>query len=399
MNTDININDNANERKPIYLDNSATTAPSPAVIEAMTEALRRYGNPSSVHASGLDAMALLRECRATVASALGLRRFDDYHVIFTASGSEANNLALRGTALAKKHIRSKRIITTDSEHPSVANTAAALADFGFEVIKIPTRGGALDMNAYREALAGGALIVSLMLVNNETGARYDIENAFREAHRATPDIITHCDAVQGFMRIPFTPKELDADLVSVSAHKVHGPKGVGALCVSSSLIKSKKLIPLIYGGGQEEGFRSGTENLPGIAGFAQALREAMDHADENTAHIDELYRYALDLLPDCGVRINSPAVSSGHIISITLPGIRSETMLHFLSEKGIYVSAGSACSSHSHGPSAALLAFGLSRSDADRTLRISLGSQNTKEELDRLAFALSEGISRLVRAK
>ena len=387
------MNDNT-----VYLDNSATTAPSEGVIDAMTAAARCYGNPSSVHAAGLESAALLRSCRAEVAAAFGLRRSDDFHIIFTASGSEANNLAIRGTALAKKRRISNRIITTDSEHPSVANTAASLAAEGFEVVKIPTRGGALDMAALERELDGGALMVSLMLVNNETGARYDVERAFRMAHAKNPEIVTHCDAVQGFMRIKFTPASLGADLVSVSAHKIHGPKGVGALCVAPGMIRAKRLAPVIYGGGQEEGFRSGTENLIDIAGFARACTEARENAERDAAHMDELYRHALDVLPAAGVRLNPPTNAAGHIVSLTLPGIRSETMLHFLSEKGIFVSAGSACSSHAHGPSGTLLAFGLSPADADRTLRVSFGSQNTVDDIDRLADALRDGIGRLVRA-
>lgn len=387
------MNDNT-----VYLDNSATTAPSDGVIDAMTAAARCYGNPSSVHAAGLESAALLRSCRAEVAAAFGLRRSDDFHIIFTASGSEANNLAIRGTALAKKRRISNRIITTDSEHPSVANTAASLAAEGFEVVKIPTRGGALDMDALERELDGGALMVSLMLVNNETGARYDVERAFRMAHAKNPETVTHCDAVQGFMRVKFTPASLGADLVSVSAHKIHGPKGVGALCVAPGMIRAKRLSPVIYGGGQEEGFRSGTENLIGIAGFARACTEARENAERDAAHMDELYRHALDVLPEAGVRLNLPANAAGHIVSLTLPGIRSETMLHFLSEKGIFVSAGSACSSHAHGPSGTLLAFGLSPADADRTLRVSFGAQNTVDDIDRLADALRDGIGRLVRA-
>lgn len=387
------MNDNT-----VYLDNSATTAPSEGVIDAMTAAARCYGNPSSVHAAGLESAALLRSCRAEVAAAFGLRRSDDFHIIFTASGSEANNLAIRGTALAKKRRISNRIITTDSEHPSVANTAASLAAEGFEVVKIPTRGGALDMAALERELDGGALMVSLMLVNNETGARYDVERAFRMAHAKNPEIVTHCDAVQGFMRIKFTSASLGADLVSVSAHKIHGPKGVGALCVAPGMIRAKRLAPVIYGGGQEEGFRSGTENLIDIAGFARACTEARENAERDAAHMDELYRHALDVLPAAGVRLNLPTNAAGHIVSLTLPGIRSETMLHFLSEKGIFVSAGSACSSHAHGPSGTLLAFGLSPADADRTLRVSFGSQNTVDDIDRLADALRDGIGRLVRA-
>lgn len=384
--------------KVIYFDNSATTRPHERVIEAMIGAASSYGNPSSVHCMGLEGAALLRDSRAAVSDALGLRRSLGYSIIFTASGSEANNLALRGTALAKKRRVSNRLIITDSEHPSVANTAAYLESKGFETVRIPTRGGELDMSALESELDRGALMISLMLVNNETGALYDVKKAFRMAKDKCPDIVTHCDAVQGFMHVPFTPQELGADLLSISAHKIHGPKGVGALCVAPAIIKAKRLIPVIYGGGQEMGFRSGTENMIGIAGFAEACRVGLENQAENVKKTGELYSHAIEALGGCGVRINLPAKAAGHIISITLPGIRSETMLHFLSERGICVSAGSACSSHSHGPSETLLAFGLSAADADHTLRVSLSVQNTKEEIDVLVAALADGIGRLVRS-
>lgn len=382
----------------IYFDNSATTKPSDRVIKAMIAAASCYGNPSSVHRMGLEGSALLRDSRAAVADALGLRRSLGHSIIFTASGSEANNLALRGTALAKKRRVSNRIIITDSEHPSVSNTAAYLTEQGFEIVRIPTQSGELDMSALECELDRGALLISLMLVNNETGAIYDVERAFRTARQKCPEIVTHCDAVQGFMHIPFTPQKLDADLLSISAHKIHGPKGVGALCVAPSVIKTKRLIPIVYGGGQETGYRSGTENMIGISGFAEACREGLENFIENSKKIEELYLYATEVLPSCGVRLNLPAHAARHIISITLPNIRSETMLHFLSERGICVSSGSACSSHAHGPSEALIAFGLSATDADHTLRISLSAQNTQKEIDILAATLTEGIGRLVRS-
>ena len=239
-----------------------------------------------------------------------------------------------------------------------------------------------------------------MLVNNETGAIYDVAGAFAEIKRAYPDAITHCDAVQGFMKLPFTPVSLHADLITVSGHKLHAPKGVGGLYISAEILKAKKITPYLVGGGQESGMRSGTENVIGISAFGEAVNDIMSRRTEISRKLSELRAYAEEKLSELDVRVNRP---SGEylpsIINITLPSIKSETMLHHLSADGIYVSSGSACSSHSAHPSESLIAFGLTPKEADCSLRISLSEYNEKEDIDALVTSLSAGLEKLVRIK
>ncbi len=385
----------------IYLDNSATTPLSEAVVAKINETVGIFGNPSSLHSAGQAAEVLLSTARDQLLRGFGLRpRQTDGTVIFTSCGTEATSLALFGTAYAKARRDATRILTTDSEHPSVERALQRLEQDGFEIVRIPTRGGVLDMEALEEALDKKIFLATMMLVNNETGACYEIGEAFRTIKQRYPSAITHCDAVQAFMKIPFTPKNLCADLITVSGHKLHAPKGVGALYVSSELIKTKRIVPFLVGGGQENGFRSGTENTIGIAAFGAAVEDIQNRKSQLSAHVQELRAYAEDKLSTLDVRINRPAGTYlPHVINITLPNIKSETMLHALSADGIYVSSGSACSSHSAHPSSALLAFGLSAKEADCSLRISMSGYNTKEDLDALAAALKKGLDTLVRIK
>jgi cysteine desulfurase len=239
--------------------------------------------------------------------------------------------------------------------------------------------------------------VSMMLVNNETGALYPVAEVFRMAKAANPDCICHCDAVQGFLKVPMTVKSLSADLITVSAHKIRGPKGVGALFVSQRLLSARALTPFYGGGGQEFGFRSGTENLIGIAGFAAACAVANANKMAFNAHTGALSEKLIASLASGEIKCNLPAKRAPHIVSITLPDIKSETMLHFLDSKGIAVSAGSACSSHAKAPSGTLLAFGLSAAEADSTLRISFSAENTESDVDALVSALQEGLEKLIR--
>lgn len=385
----------------IYFDNSATTGLCAGAVNKMKEAMECYGNPSSLHSVGYRASEILNEARSAVESSLGLRRGSGWKLIFTGSGTEANNLAIMGSVDAKERRKSNRIITTDSEHPSVSEPLARLERNGFEIVKLSTRGGIIDMNEYREALEKGAFMVSIMMVNNETGAVYDIAGMFSLAKRLCPDVILHCDATQGYMKVNFNLMRLGADMVTVSAHKIHGPKGIGALCVAPDIIKQKKLVPIIRGGGQEDGFRSGTENMIGIAGFGGAAAEMFTSRGDKIARIASLRDYTEKLLESIDeIRINRPqGERAPHIINLTLPSIKSETMVHFLSSKGISVSGGSACSSHNEKASAALLGFGISQKDAVCSLRISLCDTNTEEEADELTSALAEGVKTLVRAK
>ncbi len=381
----------------IYLDNSATTPLCPAAKRAMTEAMECFGNPSSLHAEGVVAAALLRECRAVVGEALGERYLKEGQLIFTGSGTEASALALLGTARAKARRTASTILTTDSEHPSIHQNLALLEKEGFRVVKIPTVRGHIDMNDVRPYLNRDLFMVSMMLVNNETGAWYGVPEIFAAAKAANADCICHCDAVQAFLKVPFTVKSLGADLVTISAHKIHGPKGVGALYVSPRLLSARALVPVFGGGGQEFGFRSGTENMIGIAGFAAAVRAGLAARSawaSNTAHLSEKLIKALD---GTEIRANLPVRRAPHILNVTLPDIKSETMLHYLSAKGIAVSSGSACSSHAKTPSGTLIAFGLSPAEADCSLRISFSGENTEADIDALIAALFEGCDTLVR--
>lgn len=386
-------------KNKIYLDNSATTALSPSVKEAMAAAMEIYGNPSSLHTAGDEAGRMLSVARDQIFAAAGFRQADGWRVIFTASGSEANNLALFGAARAKKHFPSKRILITDSEHPSVARAAERLGGEGFEIVEISTKGGALDMAQLRAEAMKGVFMASFMLVNNETGALYDIDSAARTVRAIAPDALIHCDAVQGFLRQNLPRVSCGIDMISVSAHKIHGPKGVGALIVSPAVIKRRALSPVIYGGGQEEGLRSGTENLIGIAGFGKAATEGRLAFTANAEKLKSLYLYATARLAECGVVLNIPENHVDHIISLTLPNIKSQTMLNFLSAKGICVSSGSACSSHDKKISPSLRAFGLSDKAADSTIRVSLCAENTREDIDSLVAALELGIRSLVKIK
>lgn len=384
----------------IYLDNSATTSICAEAKEAMMLALDNYGNPSSLHKAGLDAHKIISDSRSKVMKALGVKGVASGQLVFTASGTEANNTAIFGTVYAKKRRISNRIISTDSEHPAVENSLKRLESDGFEVVRISTKGGLLDFDAYSEALKTPPILVTMMLVNNETGAVYDLAKAFKMAKTANRETITHCDAVQGFLKCSFTPESINADLVTVSGHKIHGPKGVGALYINAALIKAKKIIPFMCGGEQEFDFRPGTENTVGIAGFSAAAEVGFLNLKDDINKMKDLREYAVGKLSALELTVNEPAGNkSPHIINVTLPDIKSETMLHFLSSRDICVSSGSACSSHSRKTSRALLAFGLNERSADCSIRISLGKYNEKEEIDKLCSALEEGIKNLIRIK
>lgn len=384
----------------IYLDNSATTQLCDEAKKYMLEAMDSYGNPSSRHSVGLEAKRMLDRAREQVGMALGVRSLESGQLIFTSGGTEANNTAILGSVFAKKRRAGDRIITTGSEHPSVENAMKRLEEQGFEVIRLSTRTGVLDFDEYKNALNDRTILVSLMMVNNETGAQYDVARFFSEAKKKDPNIVTHCDAVQGFLKTPFTPQKISADLVSVSAHKIHGPKGVGALYISPEIIKKKLIVPYLCGGGQEAGLRSGTENIIGIAGFGGAAEQGMRTLADDITKMTALRDKAATLLAEAGARPNIPSGGRApHVLSVTMPDIKSETMLNFLSSKGICVSAGSACSSHARHISSSLIGFGLSEREADTTLRVSLCNTNTDDEIEALAAAVKEGIERLVRVR
>lgn len=376
----------------LYFDNSATTKPYDSVIDVMSDAMREYwGNPSSLHTKGYEAEKKLAEARRVILDSLNVR---DPHaeLFFTSGGTEADNLALLGTMHAKPRNRGKRIITTKSEHPAILNTARQLEADGYDVVYLSCRGGKVDMNEYMAALDKNTVMVSIMTVNNETGAVYDIKKLFGMAKAFSADIVTHTDAVQAYMKLRLSPEALKCDMMTLSGHKIHGPKGIGALYVSSECMKKRTLSPHTFGGGQEKGFRSGTENLPAILGFAEAAGVGI-----YPGSVGELREYIINNLPS-EIRANIPAVAAPHILNITLPDIRSETMLHFLSSKGIYVSSGSACSSNSGHSNYVLPDFGLSDREADHSVRISLDPSLTRDDADKLTEALSEGVATLVRS-
>ena len=385
----------------IYFDNSATTKMCPAARErflAVNEDC--WGNASSLHAAGLRAAHALEEGRRAVMGALGAR---DGQLIFTAGGSEANNLAILGRAYAKdRYRRGARIITTAGEHASVARPLERLKDEGYEIIEIPTPGGVLDMAALEHALTKNTVLVTMLLVNNETGALYDLKAAARLTHVLAPEAVFHADATQAFMKLPLSPRD-GYDMITISSHKIEGPKGVGALWVSPAIIKNKGLSPRMLGGGQEGGLRSGTENVAGCAAFGAACDYAKEHFAAHTAQLLCLHKTLLERLAANEalreVKVNLPPVRAPHIVSLTMPHIKSETMLHFLSGLDMYVSSGSACSSHGRHGSPPLLSFGLTEKEVDCTIRVSFSHHNTEEEIDRFLDALARGVKNLARIR
>ncbi len=368
----------------------------------MQNAMECYGNPSSLHPIGEEAHKLVEQARKDILATLGVRTgASAEQLIFTSCGSEADNLALFGTAYAKPRRRGGRIISTDSEHSAVEKTLCALEADGFDVVRISTKGGVPDFDAYAKALNEKTFLVTMMMVNNETGAQYDVERAFAMAKAKNPDIVTHTDAVQGYLKRRFTAQSIKADLISLSGHKIHAPKGIGALYVSKDALRRRDLRPVLLGGGQEGGFRSGTENVIGIAAFGAAAKEGFASLNETLPYVRGLREYAEELLEVLPVRINRPqGARAPHVLHLTLPQIRSETMLHELSKCGICVSAGSACSSHATSKkSRALSAFGLTDTDIEYSLRISFAASNTREDVEALSRALQDACAHLVRAQ
>lgn len=386
----------------IYLDNSATTPMCEAALDTYLRISREaWGNPSSLHAAGDAARHALKTAREEVLRALDAR---GGKLIFTGSGSEANNLAILGRAYAKeRYRRGARIITTAGEHASVSMPLAKLKAEGFDVVEIPTAGGKIDLAALESALTKNTVLVSMMLVNNETGAHYDLPPAVALTKRRCPDALFHVDATQALFKVPLSQKRDGYDLITVSAHKIGGPKGVGALWISDATVKTKGIAPQILGGGQEDGYRSGTVDVAGCAAFGAACAYGTEHRKETAEALTALSAYLIEKISTTPalseIKLNTPARRAPHIVSLRLPKIKSETMLHFLSGKGISVSSGSACSSHGRHAAPPLSAFGLSNEEADASIRVSFSSRNTKEEVDALCNALAEGLCTLVRMR
>ena len=388
----------------IYFDNSATTPPCEAAMAAVNAALREtWGNPSSAHAAGVAARRVIDGARASVASSIGVHRLSDAKIVFTSGGTEANNLAIMGSVYSKdRPVRGGSrgtVVISDGEHASVEAASRRLEADGFKIYRIPTKGGALDLEDL-EKNAADVIFASVMKVNNETGAVYDTKSAFRIIKARSPGAVCHTDCVQAFLKMRMTPVDLGADMISLSAHKIFACKGAGALYISGDVIKTKKIVPVTYGGHQEEGFRAGTEGMPAIAAFGAASDVGREELPERIARCAELGKYLETKLSNLdGVRLNLPAVRLPNILNITVPGIKSETLMSFLSGEGICVSKSSACSTRAKNLSAALLAFGLSEEDVDSSLRISLSHLNTEEEIDFFRDTLARGVSTLAKIR
>lgn len=385
----------------IYLDNSATTRISEGALEKYIEVSREYyGNPSSLHAMGFEAEKILDGARAEILRSLCTK---DASVIFTASGSEANNLAIIGRALSKERYKSgAKIITTEGEHASVDAPLDFLVSLGFKVARIPTKNGKIDLDILKREMTRDVILVTMMMVNNETGALYDIATVSKIMKANSPDAFLHVDATQSYLKLPFTKAKLGADMITVSSHKIEGPKGVGALVVGKEVIKARGLAPIILGGGQEGGMRSGTENVPAVAAFGEAVKIGFESLKERYEKTRVLRDYLIGKFEQeelAEISLTLPEFSAPHILNITLPKIKSETMLHYLSSLGIYVSSGSACSSNGTHSSSALTAYGRSAAEADTSIRISLSYHNTKEEIDALAEGLASGLKKLSRIR
>lgn len=373
-----------------YLDNSATTMVTDKVRDIMLKALYEdYGNPSSMHIMGVRAERYMKDAASEIADSL---KVEPKEIIFTSGGTEANNLALIGAALAN-HRRGKHIITSRIEHPSVHKPLAFLSENGFNVdFAAVDATGRIIKNKLYDAINENTLMVSIMYVNNEIGSVQDIEEIAREIKSIKKDIIFHVDAVQAFGKYRIYPKRLGIDLLSISGHKIHGPKGIGALYVSDSI----RIKPITFGGGHQKGLRSGTENVPAIAGIGQATRELYRNFDDKIQRMYELKQYLLKEITKLeGVTVNGLPLectndfemenikkTAPHIVSVSFEGVRSEVLLHALEDKGVYISSGSACSSHHPEPSATLAAIGIPKNLLDSTIRISISDMNTREEID-----------------
>lgn len=371
----------------IYLDNSATTAVHPEVVRLMNKImLEDYGNPSSKHNKGVEAERYLTEAKETLASIL---KCDKKELLFTSGGTESDNMALIGTAMANKR-RGNHIITTMIEHPAILETTVFLEKNGFEVTYLPVDStGCVSLEALKDALRPETILVSIMYANNEVSAVEPVAEAAAIVKEYNSEIIFHTDAVQAFGKYRIIPKREKIDLMSVSAHKLHGPKGVGFLYIKDKT----KINPVIFGGGQQRGMRSGTENVPGIAGMALAAKLCYENFDEKLERLYELKEYFIDrVLTLPGTTFNGRRGHEGtpHVISISFEGVRSEVLLHALEDRGIYVSSGSACSSNKPALSGTLKAIGVKDKLLDSTIRFSLCTDNTREELDAAADALFE---------
>ncbi len=379
-----------------YFDNSATArvldCVRDIVVKTMTE---DYANPAAKHRRGMEAEQYIRQARQEIARTM---KVSEKEILFTSGGSESNNLALIGGALANQRA-GKHIISTSIEHPSVYNPLAALEDKGFDVTFLPVdRDGHISLKELGDAVRDDTILVSVMYVNNEVGAVEPVEEISRVIQEKNPKTLFHVDGIQAYGKYVIRPKKQGIDLFSVSGHKIHGPKGVGFLYIRDGV----RIKPMIYGGGQQNNLRSGTENVPGVAGLGAAAREMYRDHEAKAAYLTGLKDYLIDRVEELdGITVNSKRGqgSAPQIVSVSFEGVRSEVLLHALEDRGIYVSSGSACSAHHPGISGTLKGIGVHQRLLESTVRFSFGMFNTKDEIDYCMDVLKEILPVLRRYK
>lgn len=380
--------------KEIYLDNSATTRAYDCVGDLVRKVMcEDYGNPSSMHTKGVEAEAYIKEAKEILAKLL---KVQEKEIFFTSGGTESDNLALIGAARANRR-SGNHLITSAIEHPAVINTMRFLEEEGFRVTYLPVdRYGRIRLDALKEALCEDTILVSVMYVNNEVGAVQPIQEAASIVKAYDQKILFHIDAVQGFGKYRIYPKRLKADMCSISGHKIHGPKGIGALYIDEKV----KIQPIVFGGEQQKNVRSGTENVPGIAGLGLAAKTIYENLDEKVARMRMLKERFIDgvsQMEETVIHGLCDESSAPHIVSVGIAGIRSEVLLHALEDRGIYVSSGSACASNHPQVSGVLKGIGAGQEFLDATLRFSLSEFTTEEEIDEALKALYELVPMLRR--
>lgn len=363
----------------VYLDNSATTRCFDSVASIVTRVMcEDYGNPSSMHMKGVQAENYVKQARNIIARNL---KVNEKEIFFTSGGTESDNLAIIGAAMANRRA-GNHLITTMIEHPAVLRTMEYLESQGFRVTYLPVdRAGKVRLEELERALTPDTILVSIMHTNNEIGALQPLAEAANIIKRFHPGIVFHVDAVQGYGKFRIHPKKMGIDMLSASGHKIHGPKGIGFLYVSEKV----KIKPISHGGGQQKGMRSGTDNVPGIAGLAKAVEEVYQYLDRDIERLYAIKEYFINgvmQIPEVKINGYTGYDSAPHIVSVSVRGVRSEVLLHALEDRGIYVSAGSACSSHKPMPSATLKAIGVEKELLDSTIRFSFSIFTTREEID-----------------
>lgn len=378
--------------KEVYLDNSATTRCSERARDLMVKILMEdYGNPSSLHMKGVEAEKYIKEAKSKIAKTM---KVDEKEILFTSGGTESNNTALIGAALANKRA-GNHIITTSVEHASVSEVTGYLEELGFRITYLKVdKDGRISLDELKESVCEDTILVSMMMVNNEIGAVEPIEEAVKIIKEKNPKTLVHVDAIQAYGKYRIFPKKLGIDLLSVSGHKIHAPKGTGFLYIKDKT----KIKPLIYGGGQQKGMRSGTENVPGIAALGEAAAEIYENFDEKIDHLYQMkQRFIEGILKIEGVTVNGKTGrdSAPQIVSVSIDGVRSEVMLHTLEEYKIYVSAGSACSSNKPSISHTLKSIGLKNNLLDSTIRFSFSVHTTEEEIDYAVRVMNDVVPKL----